>query len=222
MDMLEIIGEVIGLGCLGFLLFYEGIVPRSPNAFFRKVMEDYRKVESGELSYIAYKEDLRNECQHRMRLESIQTVRFKEVLLGMLNYDDFIRTAFSDPCITVEELREKWKMYDPLTPTKSQRVPVIFLHGEGKDIMDWMVGNGYCQSSCLGWIYKGENSSYLMVLFADAIGKELGFGRARWREFVPIWGDRNYSDLFERARNCGNKFILRERVRALFPDYNIP
>ena len=84
MDLFELLGEVIGLGCVAFLLYNEGILPRSLNSFFQKVKDGYRKVEAGELSYIAFKEDLRNKCYHRMQIESLQTIRFKEVLLGML------------------------------------------------------------------------------------------------------------------------------------------
>ena len=112
MDLFELLGEVIGLGCVAFLLYNEGILPRSLNSFFQKVKDGYRKVEAGELSYIAFKEDLRNKCYHRMQIESLQTIRFKEVLLGMLNYDDFIKQSLSNPDITVEELQEKWEVYD--------------------------------------------------------------------------------------------------------------
>ena len=65
MDILEFIGEAIGLSCLVFLFVYEGHIPRSPKAFFQKVKDGYRKVETGELSYIAYKEELKTECIHR-------------------------------------------------------------------------------------------------------------------------------------------------------------
>ena len=106
MDLFELLGEVIGLGCVAFLLYNEGILPRSLNSYFQKVKDGYRKVEAGELSYIAFKEDLRNKCYHRGQIESLQTIRFKEVLLGMLNYDDFIKRSLSNPDITVEELLE--------------------------------------------------------------------------------------------------------------------
>ena len=222
MDVFEFIGGVIGLCCLGFLLFYDEIVPRSPKAFFRKVKEGYRNVEAGEMSFIAYKESIRNECLRKTMKESGLTTRFKEELVGMFNYDDFIKQTLSDSSITIDEFEEKWKMYDSSAPSKSQSVPVVFLHGKGKKIMDNMVEKGYCKSSNLSWIFEGENSSYLLVFFADAIGKELGFGRARWREFVPIWGDKNYSDLFEKAKNCDNRYALEEKVTALFPNYSLP
>ena len=70
MDIFDILGGVIGLGWVTFLLIYEEIIPRLPNAFFQKVKDGYRKVETGELSYIAYKERLRSECQHRKITES--------------------------------------------------------------------------------------------------------------------------------------------------------
>lgn len=220
MDLFELLGEVIGLGCVAFLLYNEGILPRSLNSFFQKVKDGYRKVEAGELSYIAFKEDLRNKCYHRMQIESLQTIRFKEVLLGMLNYDDFIKQSLSNPDITVEELQEKWEVYDLSGPNLS--VPEVFNQGKGKAIMAQMVAHGYCKSSSLCWIYDGDNSSYLMALFADAIGRELGFGRRRWRPFIQLWGNKNYCDLFEKAKNSDNRLKMEEKVRAIFPGYTIP
>ena len=221
MDLLEIIGGAIGLGWVAFLLFYEEIVPRLPNAFFQKVKDDYQKVEAGELSYVAYKEGLRVQCQHRTRNESSRTTHLKDVLLGMLNYDDFIKKALSNPGITIDELREEWRTYNPSALSQGQTVPDVFVQGEGKVVMDWMVRQGYCRPSSLDWMYEGENSSYLMALFADAIGKELGFGRARWRPFIQLWGERNFSDLFEKAKNCDNRLKMEERVKEVFPDYMI-
>ena len=61
-----------------------------------------------------------------------------------------------------------------------------------------------------------------MALFADAIGKELGFGRSRWRPFFQLWGNKNYSDLFEKAKNSENRLKMLERVREVFPDYTLP
>ena len=150
MDLFELLGEVIGLGCVAFLLYNEGILPRSLNSFFQKVKDGYRKVEAGELSYIAFKEDLRNKCYHRMQIESLQTIRFKEVLLGMLNYDDFIKQSLSNPDITVEELQEKWEVYNLSGPNLA--VPEVFNQGKGKAIMAQMVAHGYCKSSSLCWI----------------------------------------------------------------------
>ena len=222
MDYLDIIGGVIGLGWVIFLLINEEIIPRLPNAFFQKVKDGYRKVETGELSYIAYKERLRSECQHRKITESSSTTHFKDVLLGMLYYDDFIKKSLSDPDITIDELRDRWKRYNPSSPSLSQPVPDVFILGEGKSIMECMVRQGYCRPSNLAWVYEGDNSSYLMALFADAIGKELGFGRSRWRPFIQLWGNKNYSDLFEKAKNSENRLKMLERVREVFPDYTLP
>ncbi len=222
MDILEFIGEAIGLSCLVFLFVYEGHIPRSPKAFFQKVKDGYRKVETGELSYIAYKEELKTECKHREWAESLGTTRLKEVLLGMLYYDDFIKKSLSDPDITIDELRDRWKRYNPSSPSLSQPVPDVFILGEGKSIMECMVRQGYCRPSNLAWVYEGDNSSYLMALFADAIGKELGFGRSRWRPFIQLWGNKNYSDLFEKAKNSENRLKMLERVREVFPDYTLP
>ena len=88
--------------------------------------------------------------------------------------------------------------------------------------MECMVRQGYCRPSNLAWVYEGDNSSYLMALFADAIGKELGFGRSRWRPFIQLWGNKNYSDLFEKAKNSENRLKMVERVREVFPDYTLP
>lgn len=220
MDILEFIGEAIGLSCLVFLFVYEGHIPRSPKAFFQKVKDGYRKVETGELSYIAYKEELKTECKHREWAESLGTTRLKEVLLGMLCYDDFMKKVLSDPGLTVDELRDKWRRYNP--SGSSNDAPEVFFQGKGKHIMDLMVLHGYCNPSSLCWIYEGDNSSYLMALFADAIGKELGFGRSRWRPFIQLWGNKNYSDLFEKAKNSENRLKMLERVREVFPDYTLP
>jgi hypothetical protein len=220
MDIFDILGGVIGLGWVTFLLIYEEIIPRLSNAFFQKVKDGYRKVETGDLSYIAYKERLRSECQHREWAESLGTTRLKEVLLGMLCYDDFMKKVLSDPGLTVDELRDKWRRYNP--SGSSNDAPEVFFQGKGKHIMDLMVLHGYCNPSSFCWIYEGDNSSYLMALFADAIGKELGFGRSRWRPFIQLWGNKNYSDLFEKAKNSENRLKMLERVREVFPDYTLP
>ncbi len=48
-------------------------------------------------------------------------------------------------------------------------IPEVLTSVPGKETMELMVKHGYCAPSTYEWIYGGENSSYLMALFADAI-----------------------------------------------------
>lgn len=58
-------------------------------------------------------------------------------------------------------------------------IPEVLTSVPGKETMELMVKHGYCAPSTYEWIYGGENSSYLMALFADAIRWHLSFKRER-------------------------------------------
>ena len=159
----------------------------------------------------------------------------------MLDYEDFIKQTLSDPEITMNGLRVAWRKFDPsissenvvaagspdveeqaIPEAEEKVIPKVFTKGPGKKVMDMMVEHGYCAPSTLEWVYDGENSSYLQVLFADAIGKHLDFGRKRWSAFTSICGEKNYSDLLSKAIECDNVKNLGLKVKALFPEYEVP
>lgn len=159
----------------------------------------------------------------------------------MLDYEDFIKQTLSDPELTMNGLRLAWRKFDPSILSESKEsadspdvketaipefegkiIPKVFTKGPGKKVMDMMVEHGYCAPSTLEWVYDGENSSYLQVLFADAIGKHLDFGRKRWSAFTSIWGEKNYSDLLSKAIECDNVKNLGLKVKELFPEYEAP
>ena len=159
-------------------------------------------------------------------------VRFKKEIISMLDYEDFVKQTLSDPELTMNGLRVAWRKFDPAILSESVKsagcsdveeqvisaveekvIPKVFSKGPGKKAMDMMVEHGYCAPSTLEWVYDGENSSYLQVLFADAIGKHLDFGRRRWFAFTSIWGEKNYSDLLSKAIECDNAKNLGLKVK---------
>ena len=159
----------------------------------------------------------------------------------MLDYEDFVKQTLSDPELTMNGLRVAWRKFDPailsesvesagssdveeqvISAVEEKVIPKVFSKGPGKKAMDMMVEHGYCAASTLNWIYDGENSSYLMALFADAIGRHLKFKGKRWKPFIQVWGDKNFPDLLTKAAECGNIDNLGLKVKELFPDYQVP
>ena len=243
MPLSFLIPVILLLVAYGFAYYIQEVRPYTPKAFFNRIKDGYGAVKAGELSYIAFKETVRNECSLIYQKDSAYMIRFKQNMMSMLNYDDFIHEAFSDTGLTMEILFAAWGQYEPSVqieenveskpdspelkeslPKVEEKVsiPKVFLTAQGKETMELMVKHGYCAPSTYEWIYDGENSSYLMALFADAIGRHLKFKRERWKPFSSIWGERNYPDLFAKASECPNVDYLVEKVKELFPEYKGP
>ena len=243
MPLSFLIPVILLLVAYGFAYYIQEVRPYTPKAFFNRIKDGYGAVKAGELSYIAFKETVRNECSLIHQKDSAYMIRFKQNIISMLNYDDFIHEAFSDTGLTMEILFAAWGQYEPPVqieenveskpdspelkeslPKVEEKVsiPKVFLTAQGKETMELMVKHGYCAPSTYEWIYDGENSSYLMALFADAIGRHLKFKRERWKPFSSIWGERNYPDLFAKASECPNVDYLVEKVKELFPEYKGP
>lgn len=243
MPLSFLIPVILLLVAYGFAYYIQEVRPYTPKAFFNRIKDGYGAVKAGELSYLAFKETVRNECSLIHQKDSAYMIRFKQNMMSMLNYDDFIHEAFSDTGLTMEILFAAWGQYEPPVqieenveskpdspelkeslPKVEEKVsiPKVFLTAQGKETMELMVKHGYCAPSTYEWIYDGENSSYLMALFADAIGRHLKFKRERWKPFSSIWGERNYPDLFAKASECPNVDYLVEKVKELFPEYKGP
>ena len=225
----------------GIAYYFQEIYPYILKAIFNGFKDRYKEVQSGQMSFFAFKEEIINEYSLVSPKDSPDMVRFKKEIISMLDYEDFIKQTLSDPEITMNGLRVAWRKFDPSISSESvvaagspdveeqaipeaeeKVIPKVFTKGPGKKVMDMMVEHGYCAPSTLEWVYDGENSSYLKVLFADAIGKHLDFGRKRWSAFTSIWGEKNYSDLLSKAIECDNVKNLGLKVKALFPEYEVP
>ena len=243
MPLSFIIPVILLLVAYAFAHYIQEVRPYTPKAFFIRIKDGYGAVKAGELSYIAFKEAVRDECSLIHQKDSAYMIRFKQNMMSMLNYDDFIHEAFSDTGLTMEKLFAAWGQYEPPVqieenveskpdspelkeslPKVEEKVsiPKVFTTAQGKETMELMVKHGYCAPSTYDWIYDGENSSYLMALFADAIGRHLKFKRERWKPFSSIWGERNYPDLFAKASECPNVDYLVEKVKELLPEYKGP
>ena len=225
----------------GIAYYFQEINPYTLKAIFNGFKDRYKEVQSGQMSFFAFKEEIINEYSLVSSRDSMEMVRFKKEIISMLDYEDFIKQTLSDPELTMNGLRVTWRKFDPSIPSESVEsldspemeeqaipeveekvIPEVFAKGPGKEVMDMLVEQGYCAPATLDWIYEGENSSYLQVLFADAIGKHLDFGRKRWFAFTSIWGEKNYSDLLTKAIECDNVKNLGLKVKELFPEYEVP
>lgn len=225
----------------GIAYYFQEIYPYTLKAIFNGFKDQYKEVQSGQMSYFAFKEEIINEYSLISPKDSPEMVRFKKEIISMLDYEDFVKLTLSDPELTMNGLRVAWRKFDPailsesvesagcsdveeqvISAVEEKVIPKVFSKGPGKKAMDMMVEHGYCAPSTLEWVYDGENSSYLQVLFADAIGKHLDFGRRRWFAFTSIWGEKNYSDLLSKAIECDNAKNLGLKVKELFPEYEVP
>lgn len=205
----------------GIAYYFQEIYPYTLKAIFNGFKDRYKEVQSGQMSYFAFKEEIINEYSLISPKDSPEMVRFKKEIISMLDYEDFVKQTLSDPELTMNGLRVAWRKFDPAILSESVKsagcsdveeqvisaveekvIPKVFSKGPGKKAMDMMVEHGYCAPSTLEWVYDGENSSYLQVLFADAIGKHLDFGRRRWFAFTSIWGEKNYPIYFPRQSNA--------------------
>lgn len=223
MSFLSFIGGVLVVVALITIYYIDFVHPYSPNTLFTKLMNGYHEVKEGRMSYLAFRERMKNECSLIMKKDPMDMIHFKQELLSMLEYDDFMQQALSDPDLTMHKLQEKWWSFDPSVPVpKEDAIPKEFASGPGKEVMDMMVQHGYCAPSTLEWVYEGENSSYLMAIFADAIGRHLKFKGKRWKPFIQVWGDKNFPDLLTKAAECGNVDNLGQKVKELFPEYQVP
>lgn len=243
MPLSFVIPVLLLLVAYAFAHYIQEVRPYTPKAFFNRIKDGYGAVKAGELSYIAFKEAVKNECSLIHQKDSAYMVRFKQNMISMLDYDDFIHETFSETGLTLEKLFAAWGQYEPPVLPESVEskmeipdpeeeslpkveekvsIPKVFKTAQGKETMELMVKHGYCAPSTYEWIYDGENSSYLMALFADAIGKHLEFKRERWKPFSSIWGERNYPDRFAKASECPNVDYLVDKVKELFPDYKGP
>ena len=241
MSFFGFLGGVLVVGAIVFLYYSDFVHPSAPNTLFTKLKNGYVEVKEGRMSYFAFKEEIINEYSLVSPKDSPDMVRFKKEIISMLDYEDFIKQTLSDPEITMNGLRVAWRKFDPailsesvesagcsdveeqvISAVEEKVIPKVFSKGPGKKAMDMMVEHGYCAPSTLEWVYDGENSSYLQVLFADAIGKHLDFGRRRWFAFTSIWGEKNYSDLLSKAIECDNAKNLGLKVKELFPEYEVP
>ena len=225
----------------GLAYYFQEIYPYTLKAIFNGFKDRYKEVQSGQMSFFAFKEEIINEYSLVSSRDSMEMVRFKKEIISMLDYEEFIKQTLSDPGLTMNGLRAAWRKFDPSIPSESVEcpdnsemeeqaipeveekvIPEVFAKGPGKIVMDMLVKHGYCAPATLDWVYEGENSSYLQVLFADAIGKHLDFGRKRWFAFTSIWGEKNYSDLLSKAIECDNVKNLGQKVKELFPEYEVP
>ncbi len=243
MPLSFLIPVILLLVAYGFAHYIQEVRPYTPKVFFNRIKDGYGAVKAGKLSYIAFKEAVRNECSLIHQKDSAYMVRFKQNMISMLNYDDFIHETFSDTGLTMEKLFAAWGQYEPPVQVEENveskpdspeleesipkveekvSIPKVFATAQGKETMELMVEHGYCAPTTYEWIYDGENSSYLMALFADAIGRHLKFKRERWKPFTSIWGEHNFPDLFAKASECPNVDYLVEKVKELFPDYMGP
>ena len=209
----------------GIAYYFQEIYPYTLKAIFNGFKDRYKEVQSGQMSYFAFKEEIINEYSLISPKDSPEMVRFKKEIISMLDYEDFVKQTLSDPELTMNGLRVAWRKFveeQVISAVEEKVIPKVFSKGPGKKAMDMMVEHGYCAPSTLEWVYDGENSSYLQVLFADAIGKHLDFGRRRWFAFTSIWGEKNYSDLLSKAIECDNAKNLGLKVKELFPEYEVP
>lgn len=241
MPLSFILVVVVLVVLFGIAYYFQEVYPYTLKAIFNGFKDRYKEVQSGRMSYFAFKEEIKNEYSLVSSKDSMEMVRFKKEIISMLDYEDFVKQTLSDPELTMNGLRVAWRKFDPailservesagsceveeqVIPAVEEKViPEVFAKGPGKEVMDMLVEQGYCAPATLDWVYEGENSSYLQVLFADAIGKHLDFGRKRWSAFSSIWGEKNYSDLFSKAIECDNAKNLGRKVKELFPEYEVP
>ena len=96
MPLSFLIPVILLLVAYGFAYYIQEVRPYTPKAFFNRIKDGYGAVKAGELSYIAFKETVRNECSLIHQKDSAYMIRFKQNMMSMLNYDDFIHEAFSD------------------------------------------------------------------------------------------------------------------------------
>ena len=140
MSFLSFIGGVLGVLAFIALYYIDYVHPYAPNTLFTKLKNGYVEVKEGRMSYLAFREWMKNECSLFMKKDSMDMIHFKQELLSMLEYDDFMQQALSDPDLTMHKLQQKWRSFDPSVPVpKDEAIPKEFASGSGKEVMDMMV-----------------------------------------------------------------------------------
>jgi hypothetical protein len=137
---------------------------------------------------------------------------------------DFIKANLAKPNLTHYRFLEAWTHYEPPLESKDKnnhKVPEIFTRGKGKEIMDMMVLNNYCESQTLKW--NPDKSTYLMALFSTAIAQEINLKKETRKPFNEIWGNNgknNLSSLETQALLSKDAKMLVKEVKELFPSYS--
>ena len=113
MPLSFVIPVLLLLVAYAFAHYIQEVRPYTPKAFFNRIKDGYGAVKAGELSYIAFKEAVKNECSLIHQKDSAYMVRFKQNMISMLDYDDFIHETFSETGLTLEKLFAAWGQYEP-------------------------------------------------------------------------------------------------------------
>ena len=98
---------------LGIYLYSE-VMPRLPGHYLRRLRSDYHKVVNGEISYHYFVNHYSVDCQILRPKDSPELREFKYELLGILQYEEFIKRTLSDSSMNYGRFIEEWKRYDPI------------------------------------------------------------------------------------------------------------
>lgn len=220
---METLLGVLGLVALGVLWYLDSIHPYLPRTLFYKMKNGYKDVIDGKITFSSFKDHALIECQPGPK-DTDEMVRFKLWFISILKYDSFFKDAFSKPDLTIGELRRMRDAYDPDAPIERRQIPDIFKDGRGKEIMEALVGE-YCNKETLEWIKSPQNTTELQGVFVDAICKSLQLPyKGRFDDIKRIWGDKNFTEYFEKAKNKrkDERDRLQSEVRKVFPTYTLP
>ena len=113
MAILKGIGFALGLIALCAWYYFDNVHPFQPESLFEKLKSQFSNVKSGRISYHYFKQCMSEECTRYMIKDTKEMVNFKRMMAGMLEYDDFIVSAFSDPHLTLDKLYDKMETYSP-------------------------------------------------------------------------------------------------------------
>ena len=103
----------------GIAYYFQEIYPYILKAIFNGFKDRYKEVQSGQMSFFAFKEEIINEYSLVSPKDSPDMVRFKKEIISMLDYEDFIKQTLSDPEITMNGLRVAWRKFDPSISSES-------------------------------------------------------------------------------------------------------
>ena len=244
MEVVRVLTVLVGLFVLCAWYYYENVHPYRPQTLLDELTALFSRVKGGSVSYYYFKRTMEEMCGRVMVKDSMETVKLKRHLRGMLadNDDDFIVSAFSDPHLTVDKLYERMETYSPYAAVAERReepyyeeeiedlhgdtVPDVFAFGVGFDLMDRMVETKHCQAGSLRWMNElPTNTTALQGAFADAICKMLKLPfRSRYLSFKKIWGDKNYSEYLAKACRLpqDERDQIQAAVREVISNYELP
>lgn len=230
MEITVVIGIILLLLFVGVLYYGQkqsdyrkNVYPFRPQYLFDTLKHDYLLLSKGRIAENYFISKYEGKCSLIHPNDSGEMISFKQAVLRMIHYPDFLEKALNNAA-SYQEFMEAWSHYEPNKLPFNESVPYVFQEGKGLEIMTRMVDAGFCDRDTLAW-RQDDKPTDLMGLFVDAISKELNLKpKGRMAPFKEIWGDRNFSQYLKNAANrvIDEKQRLLDEVHKILPDYTIP